>query len=277
MDKVFLFGEKKNIMGIVTEPDDSHAITDQPFVIILNSGLVHRPGPFRMNKDFSMLLSENGIASLRFDLSGVGDSEKQAMDSMLNKERSLSDVGEAITFIKDRLNPSKIIVMGLCTGADLAHRSAVKYPEISGSILLDGYGYPTRNFYIKRYAPILLSPKRMINLIGRIFKKIMPSGNNSDGQSESGANAYYWELPDKEDYISDMKLMFKDGKKHLYAYTSGVREYYNYEQQFVESFSEHSFCNSVQVNYFSYADHIYTLLEQRNKLFETTLEWIKKF
>jgi len=274
MDKAFLFGEKRNLVGILSEPDGENN-SDKPLILMLNAGLVHRSGPFRMNKEFSDILSTNGFSSFRFDLSGIGDSEKYPMDSMAYKDRNLSDVGEAVDFIKEKINPSKIIVMGLCTGADLAHRSAVAYDDISGSIMLDGYGYPTKNFYIKRYVPVLFSPLRLFNYFRRFFSRLIPS--NNEAQTESGSDAYYWELPDKQRYIDDMTSMFNNGKKHLYAYTSGVREYYNYELQFVDTFNSYSFCPSVQVNYFEYADHIYILLEQRNLLFNTMLDWIKKF
>ncbi len=276
MDKAFLFGEKQNLVGILSEPESEQQNQDRPLVLILNSGLVHRPGPLRMNKEFSLYLAEAGFASFRFDLSGIGDSEKLASNSQSFKDRNLQDVGEAIEFIKEKVAPAKIIVMGLCTGADLAHRAAVKYEDITGSILLDGYGYPTRRFYIKRYAPILASPKRMLGLIGRIMMKFLPVGRKS-GSGESGADAYYWELPDKQDYIDDMESLHNKGNKHLYIYTSGVREYYNYAQQFVDTFNSHAFCSDVEVEYFAYSDHIYALLEQRNKAFLAMTNWIKRF
>jgi len=276
MDKVFLFGEKQNLVGILSEPNTAQITQDKPLILILNSGLVHRPGPLRMNKEFSLYLAEHGFSSFRFDLSGIGDSEKQASNNQTFKDRNLSDVGEALELIKDKISPTKIIIMGLCTGADLAHRSAVKYKDISGSILLDGYGYPTRKFYMKRYLPILMNPKRFLNIVIRIASTIF-SKDKKNISSEQGADAYYWELPDKQDYINEMQLQHKKGNKHLYVYTSGVREYYNYKQQFFDTFKDFDFCSSVDVEYFAYSDHIYILLEQRKQLFDCTLNWIKRF
>ena len=71
MDKAFLFGEKQNLVGILSEPDNQRESNDKPLVLILNSGLVHRPGPLRVNKEFSLYLAEQGFASFRFDLSGI--------------------------------------------------------------------------------------------------------------------------------------------------------------------------------------------------------------
>jgi len=277
MEKTFLFGEKNNLVGISSEPHGTVLREGKPFIIILNAGLVHHPGPFRMNKEFSMLLSDNGYASFRFDTSGVGDSKMRVMDNMLAKDRNLSDVGEAIAYVQEKFEPSGIIIIGLCTGADLAHRAAIKYSEVSGAILLDGYGYPTNRFYFKRYAPILISPKRMFNVLYRVVLRVLPVGGKDKCQAESGVEAYYWELPNKQDYIADMGQMFNEGKKHLYVYSSGVSEYYKYENQYADAFSAYPFSSAVTVKHLVYSDHVYTLLEQRNNLFEIMLGWIKKF
>jgi len=276
MDKVFLFGEKNNLVGIFSEPDNVQKNHDKPLILILNAGLVHRPGPLRMNKEFSLYLAEQGFSSFRFDLSGIGDSEKDGANNQSFSERNISDVGEALELIKDKVSPSKIIVMGLCTGADLAHRVAVKYTDISGSIMLDGYGYPTQRFYLKRYMPILLSPLRMFKIAVKLLSKLLPA-KKSITTKESGADAYYWELPVKKHYIDDMELQHKRGNKHLYVYTRAVREYYNYEGQFVDNFASHDFCSSVEIKYFTYADHIYAVLSHRKQLFDACLDWIKRF
>lgn len=274
MEKSFLFGEKKNLLGILSEPNVPRGHETKPLILILNSGFVHRPGPFRMNKEFSMFLASQGYPSFRFDLSGVGDSEKQAMDSMVYKDRNLSDIGEAIMFLKESIKPPQIIVMGLCTGADLAHQAAVKYDDISGSILLDGYGYPSPLFYVKRYGPILLSPKRIFGVLTTIASKLLHKTDSSEPE-ESGADGYYWVLPKKQDYIADMEKLHQAGKKHFYGYTAGVAEYYNYEQQFEDSFKSHAFINDVQVSYFKYSDHTFILLNQRKLLFDSIMKWIK--
>ncbi len=281
MDKAFVFGERKNLIGILSQAgvqvDSQDKLSEsRPLVLILNSGFVHRPGPFRMNREFSMFLADNGYSSFRFDLSGVGDSEKQAMDSMVYKERNLSDIGEALAFIKDTVRPSRIIIMGLCTGADLAHKAAVKYSEISGTVSLDGYGYPTPRFYLKRYGPVLLSPMRMFRVFFRLLLKLIP-GVGTREVSESGVDAYYWILPDKKNYIADMESMHQAGKKHFYAYTGGVAEYYNYVDQFVDAFKAYAFKDDVQVSCFHYSDHTYILLSQRKQLFDKILKWLDVF
>ena len=174
MEKAYLFGEQKNLLGVLSDPNSSSIDKNLPIIIILNSGLVHHVGPFRMSVDISRILTPLGYRVFRFDLSGIGDSKKRAQDSMLSTERNLSDVGETIEFLKNKYTECKFITLGLCTGADLAHRSAVKYKEVIGTIMLDGYAYPTTRHYLGRYSPmyyikrlksILFNPERLKSFI----------------------------------------------------------------------------------------------------------------
>ena len=73
-----------------------------------------------------------------------------------------------------------------------------------------------------------------------------------------------------------MLAMHQAEKKHLYVYTSGVAEYYNYELQFEDGFKSSPFFADVQVKYFAYSDHTYILHAQRQQLFSLMLSWIEK-
>ena len=61
MEKTCLFGEQNNLLGILSEPDRCVADKNSPIVLILNSGLVHHTGPFRMSVDIARLLASKGF------------------------------------------------------------------------------------------------------------------------------------------------------------------------------------------------------------------------
>ena len=65
------FGRARHLVGIVGLPDTAPGETG---VIVLNAGLVHRIGPFRLHVELTRRLGAAGYPTLRFDLSTLGDS-----------------------------------------------------------------------------------------------------------------------------------------------------------------------------------------------------------
>ena len=68
------FGTDGHLFGILTTPDEEVRVEGAPIALILNAGIVHRIGPFRLNVDIARQLAELGFSTLRMDLSGLGDS-----------------------------------------------------------------------------------------------------------------------------------------------------------------------------------------------------------
>ncbi len=69
------FGTSGGLMGVLTEPSPSCERRGAPTLLSWNVGINHRVGPYRILVDLSRDLAARGFASLRFDLSGRGDSE----------------------------------------------------------------------------------------------------------------------------------------------------------------------------------------------------------
>ena len=72
-ERVITIGQPKPLFGILCEPENY--ANKKIAVILLNSGVMHRVGSSRISVKIAREISEkNGLASLRFDFSGVGDS-----------------------------------------------------------------------------------------------------------------------------------------------------------------------------------------------------------
>ena len=78
-ERVYKFGSHGGLVGILTEPvGDTQTLTDKrPAIVVSNVGLNHRPGPNRIWVEFARRMAEKGFVTLRFDLSGLGDSESR--------------------------------------------------------------------------------------------------------------------------------------------------------------------------------------------------------
>ena len=96
-ERAVSFGPERGLLGILTQ---TAAHRDGiPTVILLNAGLLHRVGPNRLSVDIARSLADLGYPCLRFDTSGVGDSEL-IEGGLLDIERSCQEVIEAMDALR---------------------------------------------------------------------------------------------------------------------------------------------------------------------------------
>lgn len=266
-EQIHIYGEHRNLQGIASVPEKVNA--KYPAVIVLNAGAVHKAGPFNLNVDIARYLSSQGCLVFRFDLGGMGDSGK-IKDGTGYHESVMSDIKQSLSFMETEYGVGKFVIIGLCTGADHAHKIACEDERVVANVWLDGYGYSTTKFKLIRYLPVALNPKRlMIAIYNCCIKKKVIGGVR-------GVDAYIWELPDKEKYIHNMELLYKRNVKNLYIYSGGVANYYNYKEQFSDSFKGYEFLKSIEVEYYPKFDHTYVLLNDRKKMICRIADWINE-
>jgi len=265
-------------VGILQCPAKETNKFPTPIILILNSGLVNKSGPFRRNAELSRYLQKLRLTVFRFDLAGIGDSQLVANDGRAYSARNLDDIGEALDLLDGLFPKCPVIALGLCTGADLAHKSAVRYEAVKGVVLLDGYGYPTPKFYWKfywfKYSPYILSLSGVIKLPLKIVKRVARMVSDRTSASSTATDDYIWVLPPKSEYIKDLSTLRKKNCKQLYIFSATVRDYYNYHDQLKDSVKRDDLLENVTVIINRAADHTYIMLEERNKLFNTIATWI---
>jgi hypothetical protein len=88
--------------------------------------------------DVSNYLAQNGIASLRYDKRGVGQSEGEYLKAGFND--NAADALAALEFFKkqNNIDPEKTFILGHSEGAIIAARLAGEGAETAGAILLAG-------------------------------------------------------------------------------------------------------------------------------------------
>jgi predicted alpha/beta-hydrolase family hydrolase len=162
-ERAITFGPA-NLVGILTEPSEERALRDAPAVIILNSGILHRAGASRLYVQIARALAEDGLTCLRFDFSGIGDSEVRR-DSIPIEERFTLEAREAMDYVETVAGIGTFIVGGLCSGADGAFWTGLADERVVGVWQIDAFCYRTLGYRVRRYAPKLLSPKAWLNSI----------------------------------------------------------------------------------------------------------------
>ncbi len=111
------------LAGILVEPDTA---SDNPAVLLLNTGADHHVGPHRMYVPLARRWAQLGFPVLRFDLAGIGDSKPN--DELATDESypaaALQDIRDAIAYMRDDRRYNHVILAGMCSGAYHAIHSA---------------------------------------------------------------------------------------------------------------------------------------------------------
>ncbi len=275
MDQAITFGNQNSLVGILTIPNQSTS-PKKIGVICLNAGLLHRVGPFRMNVELANSLAKEGYHTLRFDSSLIGDSGN-ANNEADYLQKVTQDIKLAIDLMASRTSLNQFVLIGLCTGADNAHRAMVNDSRIVGGIFLDGYSYPSLKYLFKRYLPVLLSPTRLARLFARakngVLVKFFGTPTETEKVDESGL--FTWKLPEKKETEKELKMLLGRGAKLFYIFSCSAHDVYNYENQYFDSMPFlNQFRHQFKVILNKNTDHTYRLYHDRLWLYNEVLDWL---
>ena len=127
------------LFGILGTP--AHGPSPAKVVLMLNGGTEHQVGPGRVWVEFSRSLNLAGVATLRADIDGVGDSPvcRRVRTARSYDPEHVDDVVELIDLLRAR-GFTKVIVMGLCSGAWLALQAALR-TQVDGVFAINAQLY----------------------------------------------------------------------------------------------------------------------------------------
>lgn len=273
-EQAYTFGNSAPLVGIYTNITEGVTKNNAPVVLLLNSGLLHHVGPFRLHVDLARKLSVLGFPVFRFDFSGIGDSEKHR-DSRPREEQILSDIKEAMDFLTTRKGAQRFVVIGLCTGADNAHKISVRDERVSGAVFLDGYCYPSTGYYLRLYGPKLLNPAVWWRIFKRTALKPMPQNDELFETNDQRADNYFWKLPPKQKTETELKTLVNRNVNLLYIYT-GSSNFVNYKGQLATSMKSIKFGNQLQEEYLKDAEHTYPLSADRKQMMSIICDWMRE-
>jgi pimeloyl-ACP methyl ester carboxylesterase len=275
-ESVVTFGQGGGLVGIVTEPDAMPAGDPRPAMIQLNVGLLHRPGPFRVSVDMARALAARGFASLRFDLSGIGDSDVRR-DRVAAPDRAVADIREAMDSLAARRGTRTFVLLGNCTGAVNAYAAALADPRVCGAVLIDGYGYRTWRFYLHRYGPFLLDPFRLASYLSWRGRRAAACLVRRDAARESEDASLGWQAPPKPQVQAGLARLLERGVRVLPIFSGDgqTRKYYNYHEQFRDTFRSLDFRGLVEVEFYRDADHIFSQTGARQRLIARVCDWMQ--
>lgn len=260
-EQAFRFGRAHHMVGIAGLPP---ANANGVGVIVLNAGLVHRIGPFRLHVELTRRLNACGYPTLRFDLSTIGDSGACG-DSQTRTQQVCADVGDAMNLLQQQSGCKRVVLVGLCSGAQNAHTVACSDARVAGAVFLDGYAYRTFGYRLRHYLPRLLGAGRWLRALTH---RREPSTPRSTEPVFAVAR-----LP-REVVRADFVSMLDRGMKLCLIYSGGISNYFNHAHQFRECFGRVMARPGVSTRFIGEADHTYILTGDRNRLLDNIEHWL---
>ncbi len=275
-ERAVRFGEGGNLVGIVTEPEPSLFDVGRPGVVFLNSGILHRVGASRLYVQMARRMAAAGLPALRFDHSGVGDSELRRDDRSV-VESAVSEVQEAMDLLHQRKGVDRFILVGLCSGADMAYWTALEDERVAGLVQIDPFLYRTRAFFLRHYLPRLFSARAWLRSIregrlGRVFRR------GRDVPQEETDNVwvspeYTRVFPAREEVAQGLARLRERGVAFYVYITGDMLDYVNYPEQYAQSFPEVSWSGGLLVDWVPQANHTVTGLEHQEQVCARAVGW----
>jgi pimeloyl-ACP methyl ester carboxylesterase len=127
-------GLERALVGVAHLPEQGAG--ERWGVVLLNAGLVHRVGPARLWVRLARKLCARGHAVLRLDFSGIGDSPQNALAARFEQSAPL-EARAAIDALQEQSGARGFVLIGLCSGAEIAFKCALADPRVRGLVLVN--------------------------------------------------------------------------------------------------------------------------------------------
>lgn len=271
-EKACVFGQEHHLVGVVrptAKPRSSRG------AILVTPGMLHSAGPYRLHVDLARALSNVSIPSLRFDLSGIGES-LIGNSSASSLDRAAEEISAAIDHLQNICGVEQVFLFGLCSGADDAIHTALTEKRVAGVFAMDGCGYRTRGYLWRSIAksifPKLMSREKWKSKFASWT--LHRSGRQADSL-RLGQDIR--EFPEREIAESQLVSLAARGVHLHFHYTGGVLEYYNHADQFWKMFPALVGNPHVSTSYASHCDHIAFLTQHRRELVQLVTSTLQRF
>lgn len=277
-EKPVQFGTGTPLLGMLTEPAPGAAGAGRPGVLMLNSGILHRVGSCRLHVRLARSLAAAGYPSLRFDYSGIGDSEPRR-DNLPFEVSAIAETREAMDYLATRKGVDGFVLLGLCSGADMAHETAVADPRVRALVLLDAWAYRNPGYYWHHYVPRLLRPAVWANFVRVRLERL--AGRRTAGAAPVSSDGVEYDMPKyvrvfppRERIAKDLRLFMSRDIRLFLLWTGGLWVY-NHRGQYTATFRRELVPANVREEHLPDADHILTGLDHQAWVTREVVSWLE--
>jgi dienelactone hydrolase len=279
-ERALVFGAEGNLAGTLTLPAGNQRPARHA-VLLTNVGMMPRCGPYRLNVEMARCFAQDGVASLRFDLSGLGDSTQPSDAQALMKQWVL-DTRAAMDAAERELGVREFVMIGVCSGADVAFVTAPQDPRLRGLVLFDPYIYPTRRTAVRGvlYRLRALGPVATLRLVVKRLTRMARRRLQAQApqlQAEEGTLRYGPSAPSLDEFAGTLGAIVDGGARVLLLYSGSYPYYYNYEGQTADNLRPYGLHDQVESAMIRESDHVLMGLAGRQRFIERSLEAVSRW
>ena len=140
LDRAAYIGHSPALLSLLSVPADNALLHQAHMgILMLNAGAIRLVGPNGMYVPLARAWASQGHTVLRVDIGGLGDSPPHAgsPDNVVYSDRALDEVRSAITHLQAQAGVRHIVIMGLCSGAYHAFKSAVHDLPVDALVMIN--------------------------------------------------------------------------------------------------------------------------------------------
>jgi hypothetical protein len=275
-EQTLILGAENHLVATLTRANPTGADSPRCVAILSNSGVIPRIGPHRMNVRLARRFAEMGIPSIRFDMSGLGDSRRSS--SSLPIERQwVADTRAVMDTAQSHFGCDRFFMVGFCSGAEVAHLVALEDRRLRAAVLWDWYSHPTLQSRLRTalYKLRRAGPRRAVRrLLARAWPA-MRSARWAASEAQDSAAAISQD-PSRDEYTGRIQTLVDDGVELLFAYSGGEVEKFNHRGQFRSMFGRYAFFDKVAFNYLEVSDHLVTRREAQQSFTDMVVQWLEQ-
>lgn len=282
-EQTLRFGKTSSLVGVVTDPRESTPFPNDPAIILLGAGIVHRVGPHRLYVKLARTLAAMGFVVFRFDFSGIGDS-KVREDNLPFEESAVAETREAMDWLFTARSVDRFVLMAICSGAGFSFRTACCDRRVIGVSLINAAGHRwgtddelnrtlvhhywrmlrSSSFRMKNWRKLItlnFDSRTIMKATANQLQKLLARKNNESPQAESITSAF--------------ESLIARGVRVLIVYSEGD-EGWDYYQVFLRNklrrLDSHS---HFRLKIVHGANHTFTLLSHQHDLFNIICRWVE--
>lgn len=275
-EQALSFGPEDALVGVWTEPRGAASRdAGRPAVLMLNSGVVHHVGIWRLHVRLARALARRGFSSLRFDLSGIGDSNIAQPASNLS-EMVARDVDAAIDHVREARGVPSVALLGLCSGAHDAIEAAVRRRDVTGVIAIDLIAdlqnWQHRVAHVRKRVFNAESWRNALPLTG--FGAAEPLLETAEETEAPGPTLGVRDTVPRGELATSLERLLGRDVGLLFVFSAGLEENYNHAGQFAEVLPEVAAHPAATNHFFPDADHTFSDTAQQAALIRLIVDWL---